>query len=99
MGILQSQKLMSWKIFILSGADNDHNFQQRGFSGTFAMDMFLIRCSLLDIHSFQITGSDDVISVRSPVHGGYTCMLASLHYFNKKFTGHFQATFTYSQYE
>ena len=75
------------------------NFQQRGFLGTFAMDMFLIRCSLLDIHSFQITGSDDVISVRSPVHGGYACMLASLHYFNKKLTRHFQATFTYSQYE
>ena len=32
---------------------------------------------------------------RSPVHG-YACMLASLYYFNKKFTAHFQPTFTFS---
>ena len=38
------------------------NFQQRSFLATFAMDVFLIRCSLWDITFFQIIGSGDVIS-------------------------------------
>ena len=38
------------------------NFQQRKFLAAFTMYVFFIRCSLSDIHIFQITGSDDVIS-------------------------------------
>ena len=37
------------------------NFQQRSFLATFAMDAFLIRCSLWDITFFQIIGGGDVI--------------------------------------
>ena len=37
------------------------NFQQISFLAAFAMHVFSIRCSLWDIHFFQITESDDVI--------------------------------------
>ena len=46
---------------------------------------------------FHFYGKNTVI-VRSLVHG-YACILESLHYFDKTFTAHFQATFTFSKYE
>ena len=46
---------------------------------------------------FHFYGKTTII-VRSPVHG-YACILASLYYFDKNFTVHFQPTFTFSKYE
>ena len=46
---------------------------------------------------FHFYGKNTVI-VRSLVHG-YVGMLASVYYFDKNFTAHFQPTFAFSKYE
>ena len=50
-----------------------------------------------ELSFFHFYGKNIVI-VRSPVHG-YACMLASLYYFDKNFTAHFQPAFTISKYK
>ena len=56
---MRGKGVVGW--ITVSKTDYLANFQQRSFLATFTMDIFLIRCSLWDIHIFQITGSDGVI--------------------------------------